>query len=274
MKKPIKVIAAIVAFVLIAVILFVANGLVGNPVSKFIANKNAQKHIKETYPDMELEIAKATFDFKSGGYNVFVQSPTSIDTHFSVDVSSAGKVRYDSYESNVPGKWNTLRRIDEEYREMVDTILDAEDFPYKTEHGFGFGGLKTKRDILEEKFEHAYGLTQDELEIDKIYDVKELAKTAGQIVLYIEDDEINVKRASEILLDIKEMFDDKNIPFYAINFNLEKHRTEENAGKQETFQVQNFLYSDIYEENLIQRLEEASEELRVYYEKEDAKGKK
>lgn len=274
MKKTTKIISGLIAFILIGGILFLANGLVGNPVSKFIANKSAGKYIEETYANLELEADKATYNFKTGGYSVHVKSPKSIDTHFSIDITPTGKVQWDSYESDVLGKFNTWNRLTMEYRKMVEQIFESESFPY--ESNIDFGDLKLKEKESDQPFGPIYGLSLEELELDKIYDIKELGKTAGQIVLYVEDEEINVEIASEILLDIKNIFDEKDIPFYAIDFILEEPRREENKPyhERQTFRVEDFLYADIYQEDLIERLEKASNDLADYYESEDAKKEK
>jgi len=272
MKKLTRIISGIVAFILIAGILWVANGLIGNPISKFLANRSAKKYIAETYPEMGLEIAKANFNFKDGEYAVFVESPTSIDTHFSLSITQAGRVRWDSYESSVVEKSNTYSRVNMSYRKMVDEIFESEDFPYESD--IDFGSLKIKEDGSYESFGPIYGINREELELDKIYDIKELGKTAGELVLYIDQEQINAKKASEILLNIKEIFDTKDIPFYAIDFTLTEPKTEENMRDRESFGVKAFLYSDIYEKGLIRRLEKASQGLADYYENEDAKKEK
>jgi len=272
MKKTTKIIAGILAFILIAGILWVANGLIGNPISRILANRSAKKYIAETYPEMDLEVSKANFNFKSGNYAVFVESPDSIDTHFSLSITQAGKVRWDSYEDYVIGKLNTYERVNKAYREMVDEIFESEDFPYESD--IDFGDLKIKEDGFYESFGPIYGIDREELELDRIYDIKELGKIAGELVLYIDEEQVNAKRASEILLDIKEIFDAKDIPFYAIDFTLMEPKTEENMRDRESFGVKAFLYSDIYEEGLIERLEKASSELGDYYKKEDGKKEK
>lgn len=274
MKKRTKIIAGITAFMLIGVLLFFANGLVGNPISKFLANRSAEEYIEEEYPEMELEVSKATFNFKTGGYSVGVKSPNSIDTHFSLSISPSGDIIYDSYEDYVLDKFNTWNRINEEYRDMVEKVFESEDFPYESDIDYGEMKLKEKNSY--ESFGPEYGLSLEELEIDKIYDIKELAKTNGHIVLYIEDTEVNVEKASKILLHVKEIFDKKDIPFYAIDFSLQEPKTEDKKEfhDRERFQVSEFLYSDIYEEDLTKRLEKAAKELEEYYKKEDEKMKK
>lgn len=267
MKKRNRIIAGVVAFILIGLILWFANGLVGNPISKTLANKSAEKYIEATYPDMDLEINKAKYNFKFGGYSVFVEQPGSADIHFSVDISPTGKIKWDSYESSVLGKFNTWKSINSQYREMVEEVFAAEDFPYESE--IDFGEIKI---INESKhsFGPEYGLESNELEIDKNYDIKELGARAGNLVYYIEDEIINTKRASEILLDLKNVFDEKNVPFYAINFTLQE---PEISPDRKAFRVNGFLYSEIYEEGLVERLKKAASELEAYYEIEDSKNR-
>lgn len=269
MKKSKKIIAGSLAFLLIGGILVIANQFVGNPASKFIVNRRAPQYIKNTYPSLDLEVSKASYNFKTGGYDVFVESPSSMDTHFNVEFSPTGKIHYDSYENDVAGKWNTWIRVGKEYRDMVQVIFGAQGFPYKSD--IDFGDLKLKE---EDSFGPVYGLELGDLELDEIYDVKELAKTSGQIVLDVQDDQISPARASEILLHIKEIFDDKDVPFYAIDFTLEAFREEGRLGDEDTFSVNEFLYSDIYEEGLIERLEKASSELDEFYKNEDKKMEK
>lgn len=265
MKKRNRIIAGVVAFILIGLIIWFANGFVGNPVSKMLANKSAEKYIEATYPDMDLEINKAVYSFKDGGYSVFVELPTSLDINFSVNISPTGKVRWDSYESSVIGKFNTWRRVNSQYREIVEEVFAAENFPYESD--IDFGEIKIINEV-DHSFGPEYGVERKELVIDKIYDIKELGAKAGNLVYYIEDEIINAKRASEILLDLKNVFDEKDVPFYAINFTLQEPKI--NPDRKE-FRVSGFRYSDIYEDGLVERLEQAASELEAYYEIEDGK---
>ncbi|NLN40892.1 MAG: hypothetical protein GX160_02685 [Clostridiales bacterium] len=272
MKKIIKIIAGITAIILIGILLFVANGMVGNPVSKTLAKQSASKYIQKNYPNLDLKIEKVNYSFKTGSYYALVKSQTSIDTHFGLDISMTGKILYDSYESHVLSGWNTWQRIDSEYRTMVDKVLTSPDFPYDSHIDFGSIEIKeADREIG--PIRPGYGLVLEDLELDKDYDVKELAKTAGHITIYIESEEVTIKKASEILMNLKEIFDKADIPFYAISFVLEKPRKEDGSPNEdrEEIGVNHFLYSDIYEEGLEERVTKAYMELKEYYEKEDAK---
>ena len=275
MKKSVKVLAGVTAFLLIIGILWFANGLLGNPISKTIANNTAKEYVAENYSNMKLNVSDAYYNFKTGSYDVEIKSPTSKDTYFYLSISPFGKITYDSYESDVVDRYNTFNRINESYSSKVEKVFDSKDFPYESE--IYFGEIIDKEGLVVSESEEytypVYGLDIKKLEIDKDYDMYEMGKKAGHIVFYAEDDEVTVKKASEILLNIKNIFDKENIPFYAIDFTLEKPRNEEGTPNSDdtSIIVEHFLYEDIYEENLDQRISKAEKDLKKYYEIMDSK---
>ena len=97
-----------------------------------------------------------------------------------------------------------------------------------------------------------------------------MGKKYGHIVFYADDEDVSIKRASEILLDIKNILDERDVSFYAIDFTLEKPRKEDEENQNEkTINIQEFLYSDIYENGLENRIKENSQKLEKYYEEQD-----
>ena len=275
MKKSVKVLAGVTAFLLIIGILWFANGLLGNPISKTIANNTAKEYLSENYSNMKLNVSDAYYNFKTGSYDVEIKSPTSKDTHFYLSISPFGKITYDSYENDVVDRYNTFNRINESYSSKVEKVFDSKDFPYESE--IYFGEIIDKEGLVVSESEEytypVYGLDIKKLELDKDYDMYEMGKKAGHIVFYAEDDEVTVKKASEILLNIKNIFDKENIPFYAIDFTLEKPRNEEGTPNSDdtSIRIEHFLYEDIYEENLEQRISKAEKDLKKYYEIMDSK---
>ena len=121
------------------------------------------------------------------------------------------------------------------------------------------------------EFGPVYGINLGELELDKNYDINEMGKEYGHIVFYAQDEEISIKRASEILLDIKNILDKNNISFYAIDFTLEKHGegNEKVNTNDKSISIEEFLYEDIYEEGLENRMEESSDKLQEHYKEQD-----
>ncbi len=269
MKRIKKVLAGITAFVLISALLWIANSFVGNPVSKILANKSAEKFITENYPEMDLESSDVFYSFKDGDYHVRVKSPSSIDTHFDIRVSPFGEVLSTTYKDNVVDKFNTWSRINDEYRAMVDSVLQKDDFPYESDIDYGeIPILHADND----SFRPPYGLQLEDLEIDGNYDLTIMGGEVGHIVFYTYDKDVSAKRAGEILLDLKKIFDKSQVPFYAMDFSLSEPRDEKKKPMDlETFSVNNFLYEDIHDDDLTNRLEVAAEELAKYYEKQDSK---
>jgi hypothetical protein len=262
-KKIKKIIAAIIAFILIGIILFLANGMVGNPISKMLVNKAAEKYVAENYSDLDLELEKAVYDFKDGGYYVRIASTSSIDTHFVLNYSWAGELERDQYESLVLSKWNTWRRIDDEYHKLVDS--EIEDKMDLDEREFIYGEF-TKEDNF------------SELEIDKKYNVKKLAKEQGHIQLTMEKDTLDVAVMVETLNRIKEIFDEEDISFNTINVDLHEPRrkdaNQESLLGADYLMLKEFLYTDIYRDGLEKRVEKNIEETKQYYNEQDDVKKK
>ncbi len=272
MKKSVKILAGLTAFVLIGGILWFANGLLGNPISKAIANNTAKKYIEENYYDMNLEVSDAFYSFKSGSYYVDVKSPTSKDTYFSISISSLGKIEYDSYEDNVIKKFNTYIRLNELYDKKIQSVFDNNEFPYKSDISYGELREMPSKDLDSEytEFGPAYGLNLSELELDKDYNINKIGKKSGHIVFYAQDEDISIKRASEILLDIKNILDEKNVSFHAIDFTLEKPREGEQVNPEDkSISIEQFLYSDIYENGIENRMKKAIDNLQKHYEEQD-----
>lgn len=254
-KKLLKLAAGAVASVLVAFILLLANGLLGNPVSKALAMHTAKSHVAEHYPKLNLELSQANFDFKRNDYYVTVQSSTSVDTHFTLSMNSWGKLTYDNYEHRVLGLENTRERVDTLYREQVDGVIDVASFPYP-------GYIK---------YGEMHSTPNEALELDKEYDVMALAKDYGHLVVYIEDETITAQRAAEILLDMRQLLDEAGITFASIDFQLIKPRVNDLPNPDDTrFGVADFPYTDIYQENFVPRLTQAADALNDYYAQQDA----
>lgn len=264
MKKFLKISAAVAAIAIVFGLMWYANGLLGNPVSKMLAKNAAENYISEVYPNDDFFIESVNYSFKEGGYYVQIKSPSSQDTYFSLLVSMLGKVEYDYFE-NVSSGMNTYLRIDDEYRRMVDAVINSDDFPVKGD--IYYGTIKAIDDSEVNGFgKENYGIKMSSLELDKQYNVKELAKSAGSIVFYAKDKEVSIKRASELLLKLKEAFDRADVPFYAIDFVLQK---PDDYGET-SINTEDFLYSEIYEDGLEERLRQADAELKQYYAEKDA----
>ncbi len=120
--KALKIAALIIAVALIGMILFITNAFVGNPISSALADKGIKEYVAQNYSDLDLEVEKARYNFKSNEYMARAKSKSSIDTHFAI-YYRGGQVTRDDYETYVLGKYNTLSRLEQECSKLVIPIL-------------------------------------------------------------------------------------------------------------------------------------------------------
>ena len=267
-KKILKVLALVVAIVLIIGVGLFANALVGNPVSKFLATKSANEHLEKNYSDKDFIIEEVTYDFKTGNYYARVTSPTSIDSHFSLSIDFTGKLELDCYDDVTTG-WNTAMRLEDDYRNAVKAITESKDFSEK--YFIAYGEIPCVLSDYPIDEEHPeYALQKDELVIDKIYDIKEVAAKHRKLVLYAYDDEVTHERLAELLLDVKNKFDKSGVTFKAVDFVLEPPKKEgEPYMSDAQISIRNFYYSDIYEDGLVERVKEANQKTIEYNAEQD-----
>lgn len=209
-KKSYRILSGTTGMILIAGLCVFANALVGNPISKAIAVKEAKDYLTKQYAGFELK--KVSYNFKEGNYLAYVERPNSKDLKFTVSLDMFGNMKYDDYEFRIEDGANTQDRLGKEYRELTDALLLNWQFPYHGEIVFG--------DLDLEKLDLEYVP-------DKIYDIRELGKEAGTIVLYIEDAVVTKERADEIIKDVKKRFDEAGIPFRYLDFTLESPEGKE-----------------------------------------------
>ena len=270
-KKVLKIVALVVAITLIVTVCWFANALCGNPISKWLAEKAADAYLNEHYPDTDYYIENLGYSFKFAGYYAHVRSETSIDTQFSLNIDMAGNVYFDTYDDVLSGAI-TARRLEQEYRALTDQIFDNPAFPYPSDIGYGTLEIYPQEALDDPLATDIpdYALVQQDLVLDQIYDIRELGKQAGHLIIYVESETISYELAAQIMLGIRAEFDKANIPFRAMDFVLQLPLPEEGPRPDEDVRVENFRYEDICEEGLADRIAEAHAELKAYYAELDA----
>ena len=273
MKKFLKVVGILFTLVLV----WFANAMLGNPVSAMLAKNAAKDYLAEHYAHTDYYIEDVNFSFKDGNYYGHIRSESSIDTQFTLYMTMTGKVRFDTYDSVARG-FVTANRLDMENGNLADTILESDDFPYSEYDSFAFGTLEIydpealgDPNVMDIP---AYAIDRSALVVDHAYDIREVGKQAGHLVIYVDSDVVTAERAGEIMLDIKSMFDAAEIPFAAMTLVLQHPRTEDSEWNDEEVRVEHFLYEDIHEEGLTERVEAADAALKAYYAELDALYKK
>jgi hypothetical protein len=96
----------------------------GNPFVARKATKAIKEYVAENYPEYELEIDRATYNFKFKSYGCKVYSNDIIDLHFTVKYNQKGNISYDSFEQDYLGSYNTLDRFGKEYTKLVTPVLE------------------------------------------------------------------------------------------------------------------------------------------------------
>ena len=124
MNKIIK----ILMILLIAVALFFVNAFFGNPISKAIASRAANKYIDENYINFKLKREKIFYNFKNAAYTVRIQDEESEDTKFEVAFDSLGRFKYDSFDDI---KFNTWLRFQDELRNYGKELAKKENLPFE-----------------------------------------------------------------------------------------------------------------------------------------------
>lgn len=272
-KKVLKIIAFVVAIALIVGVCVFANALVGNPISKWVATNTAEKHLEEKYSEKDFEIERVTFSFKDGYYHAFIQSPSSIDSSFTIDIDMWGNLKYDHYEDRVLTGWNTADRIGRDYREKVDAVLNSQAFPY-VEH-IGYGDIEfVPREYKDDPSVPEYAIITEDLALDAFYDINELGAKAGKLTIYLDDETVSHERLAELILDTRKIFDNAGVKFYCLDFVLEYPKTVDSGKKEGRVEVMNFLYSDIHEDGMVERVKASDEDANAYYEEQDVEKQK
>lgn len=107
MTKKSKIILNAVLTILLLIVIFTQFVFYGNPISKILADKAADKYLETHYRDLDLVHERAYYNFNDGTYVVRLWDKKSIDTQFSLEYDSFGKMKRDTYDERL---FNTFRR--------------------------------------------------------------------------------------------------------------------------------------------------------------------
>ncbi len=250
-KRIMKILAALTAFVLIGVVLVFVNAFFGNPVSYLLARHSAVQYIEENHPDSDFEIEGVSFFFDSTKYSVKIISPSSKDSCFTLKTDFFGRIKYNSYGTDVLKMENTKERINREYCDMVSAVFASPVFPY--EIGFAYSKVNFSDNIFSNPGQTGV-IFADELVLDKIYDMKAVGEKAGTVILHVYD-EATVEKAAEILEKTKLLLDTADIKFNSIDFSLTEMLSDDPKGEKlirlEGF-PEAFIGSDYLTEKIVQ----------------------
>ncbi len=243
-RKRIHWSTIILVIILLLFLSFIASFIMafyGNPITAAIATNKIRSYVSETYPEMELEVPKAGYNFKFKEYISHVKSNTSPDTHF--DVSWVKGKIFDTYESFVIGRGNTFDRLSREFSDKVEQILQKE-FPYQTSILFADLGKE------EQNIKH--------LTLDMPLDVSNPPMPAG-LTIYIMSHDASYEFLSARILELKQIMEENSIPIDTYTVVVEEPLIdgEEKADPEgERIYLFDFPSNKISSDNLIEVIKE------------------
>lgn len=259
MKAKLKYLPAVLlsAFLIltVTVIVGIQISLHGTPWQKYFCRKAAEEYLLVHFPDSDFQIDTVVYNFKTGDYVANICSPSSMDSHFQISYDPHHKESRDSYESEVTSGWNTLMRLNEEYRQTCKAVFRSMNPPYVSD--IAGGDLLDMEDAIPP--------------LDQAFDLQTMGKNYGSVTFYAQD-EVTMERACEILLAIREAYDEAGVPFKTIDFVLQPPKDEwQNYPNHDwpSIHVEDFPYEDIYPDDLMERVQKAHDELTAYYEEQD-----
>lgn len=212
-----------VAFgILVLIVLAVLNAMFGNPVSKALAERGADKVIAEKYGDLDLSREKVFYNFKAPEYVVHLQDKNSEDSAFELCFDYFGRLQRDTYDWRID---NTVMRFDDAIHDYGRGLEKAYDFPYQITLSSW------------DKIDPAEDLT-----VDQPVDMKHLPfKLQAQI--YGVGKEATAKEAMAVLQRAQGIMDAEglNVTAYAIDLTSERpvnEKGEEKKPKDEFFAME------------------------------------
>ena len=208
MKKHVDKIAFAILFVVALVVL---NALFGNPVSKALAERGADKVIAEKYGDLDLSREKVFYNFKAPEYVVHLQDKNSEDSAFELCFDYFGRLQRDTYDWRID---NTAARFESAVWKYGEVLEKKYDFPYEI-------SLSAWNKIDE----------ADYLTLDQPVDLKHLPYKLE--VQTFGERKVTADEAMTILKRLQQIMDDENLDVmeYALTFEPKGSRDENGALK-------------------------------------------
>lgn len=244
--------------------LFVLMSFTGNPVSLLLSKSTAKSIITEKYSDLDLSVGKPYYNFKMGDYGTYVYKEGSEDIHFYIHTNGVGKYLSDEYESMVLSGENTYLRINNDYRNYIDTAIANLSTDY--EFGIAYGDITA--DKTGSRIELPY-LEISELEIDGEYDIEKLGEQYGKLVIYVSSDEVTADNAKKILKDVADSLEKENIQYYSMDFTLQHYKNEDGTLSQESVNLLDITKEDILSSDYTIRFDEVASATENYYKEQD-----
>lgn len=214
MKKPIRILAGLGAIALIIFLLVITMSFTGNPISKLLAIRAADKYVEDKYSDLNLERDESFYNFKDGYYYVEYLKEDSKDINFDIKLDYLGRLKYDGYKEDVLSKWNTRMRLEDEYSAYVGNII-------RNNMNYDFDMI-TSSTLGDENEENK----MEELDIDMRFDLHNIIFDK-ELSIYIYEDDNSIEKFEEIIVELNKLMEKENIDISRYTIVSEKKENQE-----------------------------------------------
>ena len=185
---------------------------VGNPFSKAIAGVTLKRYIEANYPGCYF--TEHSYDFTCNGYSTTVYSDINKDIKFVLKTDTFGfTIRDDSYRDMVKLGSNTAHRLNEEYTEILTSVLGEEICGYKI---YRITGIMADNYVYGQQ----YSLKSGPLVPGTEYDIYKISPTDGDILLRVIAPGATAQTAENILLETKQKLADSGIIFDTVSLSI------------------------------------------------------
>lgn len=192
--------------IFVFIVLAVLNAMFGNPISKALAERGADKVIAAKYGDLDLSREKVVYNFKIPEYVVRLQDKNSEDSQFELCFDSFGRLRRDTYDLRID---HTVMRFDRAVWRYGEDLEKKYDFPYKI--------MLSSWNKID---------TAEDLTLDQPVDLKHLPYKLE--VQTFGERKVTATEAMAILKELQQIMDDEGLDVmeYALAFEPTDSRDE------------------------------------------------
>lgn len=233
-RKIIRVLSALAGMVLILGLASLTNAFIGNPISASLATNSAQTYIGLQYPDLDLRVDRASYNFKFNHYMVRAKSQKSMDTYFTIYLDSFGHILEDDYKETVLSGWNTYRRINEAF-EVYTASLIRKNLPY--EYDMVIGQLDDREPS-----------SMRALKRDVDYELNAMP-LKGLVTVYVYSEDLSWKNVAQVTLELDQVLEKAHIEVAEYTVVLEAKRDDE-GNKGESMGIYDFPKEKLTSPNL------------------------
>lgn len=254
-NKKIIAVWIVLGVVFLAILLFFAHAFLGNPISKFLAVKNAEKLLESGKYGEGYEIIEADYWFKDDNYHIKAEKPESPDSAFTMYFDMRSNCYSDDFEGRVIQKGNICNRLSDEYRHLIESVSTAKE---KLDTDIIYGDIAFDDDAEFFKLSSegkVRPVKKSNLNANQVFDLERIGSEAGVIHVNINSSDFSPEHFADTLVQIKDIFDKAGVRFTLVTLLITDNEHAEDGTPYPTARLVNYPYVEIYEDGLAQRIE-------------------